>query len=106
MCENIQPVAVAGFFGSGKSSEELPQHIKRGFDAAPGSVWDPAERLKEQDHDGVSGEVLYTSMGMLLFGLDDAELRSACFSAFNDWAGACSRYGPKRVIGTGPATWE
>jgi hypothetical protein len=76
MCENIQPVAVAGFFGSGKSSEELPQHIKRGFDAAPGSVWNPAERLKEQDRDGVSSEILYTSMGMLLFGLDDPELRS------------------------------
>jgi hypothetical protein len=44
MCKNIQPVAVAGFFGSGKSSEELPQHIKRGFDVAPGSVWNPSER--------------------------------------------------------------
>ncbi len=106
MCENIQPVAVAGFFGSGKSSEELPQHIKRGFDAAPSSVWDPAERLKEQDRDGVSGEILYTSMGMLLFGLDDAELRTACFSAFNDWAGEYCSYNPKRLIGTGTVTLE
>jgi predicted TIM-barrel fold metal-dependent hydrolase len=106
MCENIQPVAVAGFFGSGKSSEELPQHIKRGFDVAPGSVWNPSERLKEQDRDGVSSEVLYTSMGMLLFGLDDAELRSACFQAFNDWAGEyCSQY-PQRLIGTGTVTLE
>ena len=71
-CENIQPVQVGGFFGSGKSSEELPEHLKKGFEVAPKSVWDPAERLKEQDRDGVSAEGLYTSMGMLLFGLDDA----------------------------------
>ncbi len=79
VCENIVPVGVAGFFGSGKSAEELPAHSKRGFDAAPKSVWDPAERLKEQERDGVSAEILYTSMGMLLYGLDDAELRAACF---------------------------
>jgi len=106
LCENISPVAVAGFFGSGKTSEELPEHIKRGFDAAPGSVWDPAERLKEQDRDGVSGEILYTSMGMLLYGLDDAALRAACFSAFNDWAGEYCSYNPQRLIGTGTVTLE
>ncbi|MGH7966980.1 MAG: amidohydrolase family protein, partial [Candidatus Binatia bacterium] len=48
VCENIAPVQVAGFFGSGKSAEELPTHMKKGFDVAPKSVWDPAERLKEQ----------------------------------------------------------
>jgi predicted TIM-barrel fold metal-dependent hydrolase len=106
MCENIQPVAVAGFFGSGKSSEELPQHVKRGFDAAPPSVWNPAERLKEQDRDGVSAEILYTSMGMLLFGLDDPELRTACFSAFNDWAGEYCSYDSRRLIGAGTVTLE
>jgi hypothetical protein len=54
VCENITPIPVAGFFGSGKSSNDLPEHFKHGFDAAPKSVWDPAERLKEQDHDGVA----------------------------------------------------
>ena len=68
VCENITPVPVAGFFGSGKSAEELPEHTKKGFEVAPKSVWDPAERLKEQDRDGVTAEALYTSMGMLLFG--------------------------------------
>src|SRR6266851_3823631 len=101
ICENIDPVQVAGFFGSGKSAEELPEHIKRGFDSAPKSVWDPAERLKEQDRDGVNAEALYTSMGMLLFGLDDAELRAACFRGFNDWAAEYTSYDPKRLVGLG-----
>lgn len=106
LCENIRPVPVAGFFGSGKSSEELPEHVKRGFDAAPASVWDPAQRLKEQDRDGVSAEVLYTSMGMLLFGLDDAELRTACFRAFNDYAAEYCSYNPKRLVGLGAVELE
>ncbi len=105
-CENINPVAVAGFFGSGKTAEELPEHIKRGFDVAPKSVWDPAERLKEQDADGVSGEVLYPSMGMLLFGLDDAELRASCFRAFNDWAAEYCSYNTQRLVGAGVVELE
>jgi predicted TIM-barrel fold metal-dependent hydrolase len=106
VCENIVPVAVAGFFGSGKSAEELPMHSKRGFEAAPKSVWDPAERLKEQDRDGVSAEVLYTSMGMLLYGMDDAELRAACFRAFNDYAAEYCNYNLKRRVGLGSVTLE
>jgi predicted TIM-barrel fold metal-dependent hydrolase len=106
VCENINPVQVAGFFGSGKTAEELPEHVKRGFDVAPKSVWDPAERLKEQDTDGVSAEALYTSMGMLLFGLDDAELRAASFRAFNDWAAEYCSHSPKRLIGLGAVTLE
>ena len=106
MCENIQPVQVGGFFGSGKSSEELPEHLKRGFEAAPKSVWDPSERLKEQDRDGVSAEALYTSMGMLLFGLDDAELRTESFRAFNDWAADYCSYDAKRLVGLGAITLE
>ena len=38
---------------------------------APKSVWDPAYRIADQDRDGVRAEVIYTSMGMPLFGLDE-----------------------------------
>jgi predicted TIM-barrel fold metal-dependent hydrolase len=106
VCENITPVPVAGFFGSGKSAEELPQHTKKGFEVAPKSVWDPAERLKEQDRDGVVAEAMYTSMGMLLFGLKDADLRASAFTAFNDWAAEYVSYNPKRLIGLGAITLE
>ena len=34
---------------------------------------------------GVRAEVLYTTLGMPLFGLDDTELQQICFSVFNDW---------------------
>ncbi|MGO9055809.1 MAG: amidohydrolase family protein [Candidatus Binataceae bacterium] len=106
VCENIDPMPVAAFFGAGVPSQELPEHNKKSFDEAPQSVRDPAYRLKDLDRDGVQAEVIYTSMGMPLFGLDDAELRAACFAAFNDWAADYCSYDPKRLIPLGLITLE
>lgn len=53
------------------------------FQAHPGG-WDPHERVKEMAVDGVSGEVLYPSFALDLFGLQDAALQEACFRVYND----------------------
>jgi predicted TIM-barrel fold metal-dependent hydrolase len=106
VCENINPFPVAAFFGAGVPSQELPEHNKKGFESAPASVWDPAARIKDQDLDGVRAEVIYTSMGMPLYGLDDAELRAACFRAYNDWAMEYCSYDPQRLIALGLITLE
>lgn len=106
VCENITPMSVAGFFGAGVPSNDLPAHNKKGFDQAPKSVWDAAYRITDQDRDGVQAEVIYTSMGMPLFGLDDAELRAALFRAFNDWACEYCSYDLKRLIPLGLITLE
>ena len=106
VCENISPLPVAAFFGAGVPSQELPEHNKKGFDQAPASVWDPAARIKDQDLDGVQAEVIYTSMGMPLYSLDDAGLRAACFQTYNDWAVEYCSYDPKRLIPLGLITLE
>jgi predicted TIM-barrel fold metal-dependent hydrolase len=106
VCENISPVPVAGFFAAGVPSEELPEYIKKGFEAAPASVWDPAARIKDQDRDGVRAEVIYTSMGMPLYGLDDVGLRAACFRAYNDWAVEYCSHDPNRLLPLGLITLE
>src|ERR1043166_2603109 len=106
VCEDISPVPVAAFFGAGVPSEELPEHNRKGFEAAPASVWDPAARIKDQDLDGVQAEVIYTSMGMPLYGLNDAELRTACFRAYNDWAVEYCSHDPKRLLPLGLITLE
>jgi hypothetical protein len=67
-CEDIAPAPLAAFFSAGVPAAEMPEFMKRGFDDAPKAVHDPAERLKDQDRDGVAAEVIYTSMGMPLFG--------------------------------------
>jgi predicted TIM-barrel fold metal-dependent hydrolase len=106
VCENIAPIPVAGFFGAGVPSAELGAHSKKGFEAAPASVWDPAARITDQDRDGLQAEVIYTSMGMPLYGLDDVALREACFQAYNDWAVEYCSHDPKRLLPLGLVTLE
>jgi predicted TIM-barrel fold metal-dependent hydrolase len=93
----VRPFPVAGGFGIGKSGAELQEHLQKGYEAARPSGWDPAERLKDQDIDGVQAEVIYTTLGMPLFGLDDDELRRACFGVYNDWVAEFRSYSPKRL---------
>jgi predicted TIM-barrel fold metal-dependent hydrolase len=93
----IAPFPVAAGFGIGKSGAELKEHLTKGYEAARPSGWDPVERLKDQDVDGVCAEVLYTTLGMPLFALDDAELQQTCFSVFNDWLAEYASHAPKRL---------
>jgi predicted TIM-barrel fold metal-dependent hydrolase len=106
VCENITPMSVAGFFGAGVPSQELAAHARKTFDEAPKSVWDASYRIADQDRDGVRAEVIYTSMGMPLFGLDDAELRAGLFRAFNDWASEYCAYDLNRLVPLGLITLE
>jgi len=105
-CENIHPFPVAGFFGAGVRSRELGEHARKGFDDAPACARDPQARLADQDRDGVVAEVLYTSMGMPLYHLDDAGLRAALFRAYNDWLAEYCADAPERLIGQGLITME
>jgi len=96
-----RPNPVSSMFGTGVKGSDLPEFLKNTFEAAPKSVWDPAERLKEQDIDGIKGEVLYTSYGLLLYGLEDAGLRRACFRAYNDYVAEYCSHNPARLVGVG-----
>jgi predicted TIM-barrel fold metal-dependent hydrolase len=88
---------VAAGFGIGKNGAELREHLTKGYEAARPSGWDPVERLKDQDIDSVAAEVLYTTLGMPLFGLDDVELQQICFSVFNNWLAEYASHAPKRL---------
>jgi predicted TIM-barrel fold metal-dependent hydrolase len=96
----VFPFPVAGGFGLGRSGKELGDHFRsHGYEAARPSGWDPVERLKDQDIDGVEAEVLYTTLGMSLFGLADAELQQACFSVYNDWLAEFCAHDRRRLHG-------
>ena len=96
---DIAPFPVAAVFATGLSGEALKEHMKKGYEAARPGGWDPSERLKDQDIDGVEAEVLYTSLGLPLFGLRDGALQCACFRVYNDWLVEFCSYNPKRLIG-------
>lgn len=72
---------------------------RKGYgDARPGG-WDPVERLKDQDVDGVIGEVLHTTLAFRLYWMKDGDLQRACFRAYNDWLAEFCSHSPKRLIG-------
>ena len=83
VAEGLTPFPVGGAFAAGKDPKDLNANQSVGYEDARPSGWDPIERLKDQDIDGVEGEVLYTTLGMFLFHLKDLELQWASFRAYN-----------------------
>ncbi|HZY60848.1 MAG TPA: hypothetical protein VFE56_13865, partial [Candidatus Binataceae bacterium] len=75
MAEGLRPFPVAALAATGRDGEEYAKHMKTGYEAVRPSGWDPVERIKDQEIDGVEAEVLYTSLGMPLFGLKDPDLQ-------------------------------
>lgn len=63
--------------------------------------WDPGARLVEQDQDGISAEVIYPTVGMMLCNHPDFELKRACFEAYNDWIAEYCATSPARLLGVG-----
>jgi len=65
------------------------------------SGWDPTLRAADQDRDGVAGEVLYPTVGMVLCNHPDLAYKRTYMQAFNRWmAGYCAA-DPTRLIGVG-----
>ncbi len=65
----------------------------------PQTAFDPDARLKDQDFDGVSAEVLYPTIAMRMFSTPDTDYQKACFRAYNNWAADfCSKH-PNRLKG-------
>ncbi|MET0370014.1 MAG: hypothetical protein ABW039_01415, partial [Sphingobium sp.] len=80
VCEELKPIPIAKFFSTGLTAnlEKWQEWSEGGMKFAPKSVWDPAERLKEQAIDGVDGELIYPTMGMMLFRIANDDLKAAC----------------------------
>jgi predicted TIM-barrel fold metal-dependent hydrolase len=99
VCEQITTRSISRYFAAGTSPEDFPELQKSGYEAAPEFVTDPAARIKDQDRDGVSAEVLYPSIGTLLYALEDDALQVACFRAYNEWLAEYCAHDPARLVG-------
>ena len=89
------PVAM-GFGWASTGSSCMSTCRSQDYDSAPAGGWDPMARLKDQDIDGVTAEVMYTTLGMPLFGMDDLELQMACFRVYNDFVAEYCSAAPRR----------
>jgi predicted TIM-barrel fold metal-dependent hydrolase len=99
VAEGIKPRRIAGISALNVKPENLPAFNKAGVEDLRRGGWDPVERIKDQDTDGLSAEVIYATYAMYLFGVSDAKLQQACFRAYNDWIAEYCRHEPKRLIG-------
>ncbi|MGH7774903.1 MAG: amidohydrolase family protein [Candidatus Binatia bacterium] len=81
------------------SAPRFPPHkVGEGFQKHPGGH-DPHARISEMEVDGLNAEVLYPTLGLDLFALDDAALQEACFRTYNDWLIEYCQVAPERLIG-------
>ncbi len=69
------------------------------FEELHRSGWDPAYRLADQDRDGVAGEIIYPTVGMVLCNHPDFDYKRACFQAYNRWLQEYCSTAPDRLYG-------
>src|SRR5690606_21328153 len=99
VCEGATPRSVAGIGAVGSPKEELARFSASHYqDLRPGG-YDPVERLKDQDIDGVAAEVLYPTYAMGLYAVKDVDLQEAAFDAYNDWMVELCSHAPQRLTG-------
>jgi len=99
VAEGMQPLAIAAFAVAGVDPKLFKEKMREGYANVRPGGWDPVERIKDQERDGVTAEVIYPSFGMRLFQMDDGELREACFRAYNDWLADYCSYDRNRLAG-------
>jgi uncharacterized protein len=95
-----KPIPMGLIAAAGKRADELRMFGGKIEDMHPGG-FDPEARLAEQDVDGVSAEVLYPTVGMMLCNHRDFDYKKACFDAYNGWIGEYCGAHPDRLIGVG-----
>ena len=84
---------------AGQAPEELKPNAK--WEELPRSGWDSNYRLTDQNRDGVSAEVIYPSVGMVLCNHPDADYKKAAMDAYNRWISDYCSVDVKRLLAIG-----
>jgi len=95
-----QPVPMGLVAAAGKPVEEIRVKGVR-FEEMHRGGWDPKARLADQDRDGVTAEILYPTVGMVICNHEDADYKQACFEAYNRWIAEYCAVHPDRLLGCG-----
>ncbi len=93
-------LAIGGFLQAGfdfgrPDSREM---LKKGYELARPGVYDIAERLKDQERDGVDAEVVYPSVLFNVYQIADTEIVNATFASYNDWTIDYCSTAPERLF--------
>ena len=85
---------------AGKPAEEIRTQGVR-FEELHRGGWDPDARMADQKRDGVDGEIIYPTVGMVLCNHKDFDYKKACFDAYNRWIAEYCAAHPDRLWGCG-----
>lgn len=98
---DMEKTAAVGLIAAaGLRNEEQKEFIaKATFEETPRGGWNPVDRLVAQDIDGIGGEVIYASLGMVLCSHLDYDYMNACFQAYNRWLETFCGHAPDRLFG-------
>jgi uncharacterized protein len=84
---------------AGKKFEDYKAEGETYETIRPGA-FDPYERVKDMDVDGVEAQVLFPN-AFWAFSVEDTELQFACIRAYNDFLAEFCSANPRRLIGIG-----
>ncbi|WP_081856698.1 amidohydrolase family protein [Sphingobium sp. DC-2] len=86
---------------AGKDPRDIRKGETRFADLHRGG-WDGAARVADQERDGIAGEIIYPSVGMVLCNHPDADFKHACMWAYNRWLSEeFIAAAPDRLFGVG-----
>ena len=66
------------------------------WEDVPAAAYDPLARIAELDREGIEAELIYTSLGLIMYTIEDGDFQTACFRAFNDWLADFCSAAPKK----------
>ncbi len=92
------PLAFIDGAGMTPSERQSTVRSKTFADVRPGA-YDPKARAADMDRDGIAAEIIYASLGMVLYAHPDAAYRDACMKAYNRWLESFCGGLPGRLFG-------
>ncbi|ATE66521.1 amidohydrolase family protein [Rhizorhabdus dicambivorans] len=98
VCEDVAMPPIGFMAGAYRSNKDVKREGRWETDV-PSIGYDPDARLKAIDADGVYGEVLFPTLGLIFFTLDDLDFKWALFRAYNDWIAEFCKAHPNRYKG-------
>ena len=90
---------VAGLGNAGQSYEDYGRGMH--YEDLHAAGFDPSERVKVLDAEGIDVAVLYPGLGLALGGIRDPELAVASCRVYNDWIADYAAAAPDRLYGVG-----
>ncbi len=96
-CQGATLASVGMMLSAGVEPSRIRPHIR--YEEGHAGGWDPHRRIQDMAADGVVADVLYPSIALRIFEMQDIPLLNACLAAYNTWiAEFCQAY-PRHMKG-------